>query len=706
MRQRLYPHNQIAYEKVMKAFETSNRTCICHPTGTGKSYIVAAVCQHFNKILVIAPNIFVLNQQEKVLKDRSDISYTTYAWLLNNYSSINNQYDLIVLDEFHRAGAEEWGTAVNLLLESQPQAKVLGTSATPIRYLDDNKDMSDELFDGNVASTLTIAEAWHQRILPIPTYVTGFFSFDNIVNDAIDKINANTQINEEVKEDRLYKLNNLKLDWEESSGMVNILQKHLGKNAHRIVVFCAHIDQLQKMQTLAKKWFKESGFKISGTYTIHSNQSDNEQIKQMRRFSSGNYKGIKLLFVVNILNEGVHIPDVDAVLMLRTTSSKIIYLQQFGRCLTAANSDKPLVLDMVDNITTTSIEPIVDELKRLEGERKGYSSSEDSEYEPVEFEIFDYTLNLRQIVEKLTYQYLTLDERIERMTEFCKTHGRAPSKIYPEEMLDKNVWGSLYNYIETDSRVLDLFVKYGSNHFLPVFKQRIINYINEHDIFPTNAKSSSLAAYFCNNKKKLLKDKDLYNLYQEYSLEGKGNKIKEVLYQKVLRYCQKYNIFPLSSGKSKEEKEAYEASQRISSYKDPRIKDLRKRYGRKSVIRRVKIIEEFAEKHGYLPYKAGHQMTRLWKELRKRYSSNQEVQLLLNKYGNITKEIVHKNRVEICRKTATDKSIIRKFPTKKVLDVSTGKIYNSITEACKELSIKRSTLRLYLKKGELFKFAD
>ena len=51
MRTQLYNHNKTAYEKVMRAFETSRMTCVCHPTGTGKSYIVAAVSEHFKKVL-------------------------------------------------------------------------------------------------------------------------------------------------------------------------------------------------------------------------------------------------------------------------------------------------------------------------------------------------------------------------------------------------------------------------------------------------------------------------------------------------------------------------------------------------------------------------------------------------------------------------------------------------------------------------------
>lgn len=61
MRTQLFNHNKIAYQKVMRAFETADRTCVVHPTGTGKSYLIAAVSDNFKKVLILRPNTFVLN---------------------------------------------------------------------------------------------------------------------------------------------------------------------------------------------------------------------------------------------------------------------------------------------------------------------------------------------------------------------------------------------------------------------------------------------------------------------------------------------------------------------------------------------------------------------------------------------------------------------------------------------------------------------
>ena len=72
----------------------------------------------------------------------------------------------IIMDEFHRAGAEHWGEKVQKLLALCPDAKLRGLTATNVRYLDNNRDMAGELFDGRIASEMTLSEAIVQGILP------------------------------------------------------------------------------------------------------------------------------------------------------------------------------------------------------------------------------------------------------------------------------------------------------------------------------------------------------------------------------------------------------------------------------------------------------------------------------------------------------------------------------------------------------------
>lgn len=421
----LKQHNYDAWLRVIKAFRHERMACVVHPTGTGKSYIVAAVAEGYEHVLIVAPNNFVLRQQREVLGWHKGASYTTYQWLHRQDRDIKQRYDLIVLDEFHRAGAPEWQTAVTHLLDTQPQAKVLGTSATPVRYLDGGRDMVSELFGGHTTSTMSIAEAWHKNILPIPHYVTAFFNFDRIVADAEQRIRDNKRINPEDRRGRIRRLSNARLDWQRSLGMPDILRRHLPTDLHRVIVFCPHIEMVERMRNDVARWFFDAGFPVKGTHVLHSEMSESGQTRAIRAFERNDHKGgVRLMFCVNMLNEGVHIPQVGAVLMLRTTSSHIIYTQQMGRALTAASTDRPVVLDMVDNITTTSIIPAIrEEFEQLERE-----AAERDGRQPRSFEVVDYTLSVTQMIERLTGFSAEYTEHIALIRRWVDSNGRFPYK--------------------------------------------------------------------------------------------------------------------------------------------------------------------------------------------------------------------------------------------------------------------------------------
>lgn len=450
MRTILLSHNKAAYKKVMQAFETADRTCVVHPTGTGKSYLIAAVSESFKRVLILGPNTFVLDQVHSVLKwrdkatDAGRVEYMTYS-LLTYRNQVPTGYDLICLDEFHRAGAPEWGIAVRDLLDANRNAKIFGTTATPIRYLDDERNMAHELFDDNVASQMTIGDAWSRNILPIPAYVTGLFDFMNVIADAEERIRDSVKLSSEEKRQRLVKLSNAKLEWENSMGMPSILSRHLDKDIRRVLVFCANIERLESMRDTVVGWFRVAGFKVHSTCTVHVNQTDKQLREAMETFESDEGDGVRLMFSIDMLNEGVHIPRVGAVLMLRTTASRIIFLQQMGRCLTAANTEKPVVLDMVDNISTTSAMHGVDEdfeqwLMNVGGEMSSHG--------PRRFEVVDYKKTIREVLQKLSpleLSMLTLEDRIKMVLDYCNEHGHTP------RMKDGDIYRH-YRYIVTYHR--------------------------------------------------------------------------------------------------------------------------------------------------------------------------------------------------------------------------------------------------------------
>lgn len=162
----LFEHNLKAYEAASLLMQETGRAAVIHPTGTGKSFIAFKLCadNKNKKICWLSPSEYIYKtQEEKWLsaggKKCQNISFFTYAKLMRmGGEEIPVQsFDYIILDEFHRLGAAQWGAGVERLWAKYPDARVLGLSATNIRYLDNQRDMAWELFGGNIASGRALA---------------------------------------------------------------------------------------------------------------------------------------------------------------------------------------------------------------------------------------------------------------------------------------------------------------------------------------------------------------------------------------------------------------------------------------------------------------------------------------------------------------------------------------------------------------------
>ena len=127
---KLFEHNQSAYESVLEMLSDEGKAAVVHPTGTGKSYIGFKLCEQFPEKIIcwLSPSEYIFNTQLENLKQDSDgwqpenITFFTYAklMLMTDSELADIKPDYIVLDEFHRCGAEMWGDGVNRLLEMYP----------------------------------------------------------------------------------------------------------------------------------------------------------------------------------------------------------------------------------------------------------------------------------------------------------------------------------------------------------------------------------------------------------------------------------------------------------------------------------------------------------------------------------------------------------------------------------------------------------
>ena len=117
MKQILYSHNLKAYEAVKAHYAEGNRkACVVHATGTGKSYIIAALAEDYERVLLVAPNDYVLDQVRK--NAESKIQYVTYAKLMTDAKKRNSPYRTLRLDSARRvspgrSGAVERRRAVS-----------------------------------------------------------------------------------------------------------------------------------------------------------------------------------------------------------------------------------------------------------------------------------------------------------------------------------------------------------------------------------------------------------------------------------------------------------------------------------------------------------------------------------------------------------------------------------------------------------------
>ena len=350
----LYPHNQTTYAQMVKMFETSNRVGIVQPTGTGKSFLFLKWIEDNpnDQFVVLSPSTEIFTQ----LHEYAEVSgcpqllervrLISYQELLRKTDDevTEIQVDKIILDEFHRTGAEQWGPSLLRLLDANPKAKVLGASATPVRYLDDSRDMASELFDNNLAVEMTLGEAVRRKILPEPVYIPVWYDITGKMAQYEEDISKISKADERKEMENL--LERLKRQLEKSYGAAEIFQKHMPHDYGKYIVFCSNREHLEEMKNKIPRWISGINKNIRSYISISALEDKDIQLQAFK--DNNEADAIKLLFTIDRLNEGVHVKGVDGVIMLRPTVSPIIYLQQMGRAL-AAGGDKPLIFDMVNN---------------------------------------------------------------------------------------------------------------------------------------------------------------------------------------------------------------------------------------------------------------------------------------------------------------------------------------------------------------------
>ena len=579
---KLLPHNQQAVDKTMFHFKSgAQRAAIIHPTGTGKSYCIAAIAQQFNKVAVIAPNKYVLAQIKNVCGNSVEI-YT--------YSKITKisptGYDLIVIDELHRMGARTWEVGVKNLLQVNPNAKVLGTTATPIRYLDNERDMAEDYFKGDVISQIELVDAMVGGILPVPHYVVGYYSLE-FLNEIL-KVSRPELVQKALEE----KVGAIRENWNKSNGVPGIISRHISHDTKRIIIFFKDILDLQSSKRTVIDWFVKAGINVYKTYEVHSKSQTN-----LNDFEQDGYQGMKLLFCVDMLNEGVHVSGVDAVVFLRATCSRNIWFQQMGRVMDAGKK-KAVILDLVANARGIEDIAFIRNLQKLY-QQKAQSLGGQVSYRGgtniiEDFDVIDYTdEDITKLLKRKTseeylielYNFIKKEERLPfskneinlysilgklRNGGYNKKYSKLVQEIenlcnelgidlYTKRLTPKECLTNLFNFIKKEERlpftrkeinlysILGKLRNGGYNKKYSKLVQEIENLCNELgiDLYTKKLTSEECLTnllFFLKKEERLpLKKENLYGTLMNLR-NGKYDKEYSDLIQEIKNLCNKLEI--------------------------------------------------------------------------------------------------------------------------------------------------------------------
>lgn len=388
-------YNRKAWLETDDKLKEFGRCCIVQGTSTGKSSIFCRIAEDYanKEILVITPTNEQVNQLHKDYKIKGDVE--TYASFCRAGMNDLGKYDLVILDECHHIGDPDNVCAkkINEMIEYKEDLMILGATATPLRT--DNKNPIDSIFKGVSSSNISTEEVFEQGYLRKPKVVqienTDFYADEFMKMYADKKSNLNNQYKPGTEKKAGELVREIEKARKENDSIVeNALSEKIKENikngeASKLIVFCNDAkDQMQatkdKMDAIIQKACDANNIKmVSNKFTNSeaSKMSVSNRKDIMNEFK--NDKKVEVLYVYNMLGEGVHIEGVNMEINTRKTGSVITAPQQLGRVLNGPDKQKsdPLYIDYtgdfdekipyskcIDNRVTSSNYGKIDKLYR------------------------------------------------------------------------------------------------------------------------------------------------------------------------------------------------------------------------------------------------------------------------------------------------------------------------------------------------------
>ncbi|MFF8952991.1 DUF3427 domain-containing protein [Streptomyces sp. NPDC014940] len=349
---RPFPHQRDMLERltVEREVHGRHRNLLVAATGTGKTVMAAldyrGLCRASKggrpRLLFVAHRKEILRQSlrtyREVLDDASfgELLHSgtePHAWehVFASVQSLNvsrleqltpEHFDVIVIDEFHHATAATYRRVIDHFTPRE----LLGLTATPERM--DGRNVQDEFFDGRIAAEMRLWEALENDLL-CPFHYFG-------IPDGTDLTNLGWQKGSYADQE----LGNLYTGNHARARIVvkQIRDKVSNPGAMRALGFCV---------TKAHAHFMADFFRQAGFQAV-ALDSDSPAAVRDRALSELREGRLQVIFSVDLFNEGLDIPDVDTLLLLRPTNSATVFLQQLGRGLRRTETKPVLtVLDFI-----------------------------------------------------------------------------------------------------------------------------------------------------------------------------------------------------------------------------------------------------------------------------------------------------------------------------------------------------------------------
>ena len=524
--------------------EGAKRALVQAATGVGKTYLAAFDSKSYERVLFVAHREEILKQAaasfrnvrnsedygfftgEEKSTDKSVIFASVATLGRSEYLSEKyfapDYFQYLVIDEFHHAVNEQYQRIVKYF---KPQF-LLGLTATPERM--DGRNIY-EICDYNVPYEISLKDAINKGML-VPFHYYGIYddtdySGLHLIRGRYDEKELNeTYIGNVHRHDLIYKY----------------YCKYGSKKALGFCCSRAHAEEMAKE-------FCERGIPSAAVYSNANGTYSEEREKAIEKLKSGE---IRVIFSVDMFNEGVDITSVDMVMFLRPTESPIVFLQQLGRGLRRSKGKEYLnVLDFIGNYEKAG---------RVRFLLTGRTLGKNEYYNPADRSAFpddcliDFDMKLIDLFSEMDKKHLKVRDQIRneyyRVKEFL---GRIPSRMDLFTYMDDDIYRVAITHSKDNpfKRYLDFRKELGElteeeNLLYSGTGREFINLIENTNMSKVYKMPVLMAFYNHGNVRSQVSEEELLDSWKEFFSTGTNWKDLDrgITYEKYCSISDKEHI--------------------------------------------------------------------------------------------------------------------------------------------------------------------